>query len=98
MNLCTGSFAKMKITNNRFARCQSLLANAQIAHLDQEIRIGRHQHSMLEFAAKYPGPHSLTSNRSDPSHAALDRLCARGLMVKIVVGDTVMFEMPESAT
>jgi hypothetical protein len=52
--------------------------------------LGKHQKKLLDFVNKYSGPHSLTQNKSDPAHKALNRLCKRGLIVKLQIGKTVM--------
>lgn len=60
-------------------------------------RLGKHQAAMVAFAREYPGPHSLTGNRYDPSHRALASLSTRGLMVRSTVGRQVYFELPSEA-
>lgn len=59
------------------------------------IRLGKNQRALLAFVGAYPGPHSLTSNRRDASHAALDSLSQRGLVVKSTVGASVFAELAQ---
>ena len=61
------------------------------------MKTGKHMRAMLDFSRKYPGPHSLTARRSDPSHAAIRRLTRQGRLVTLTIGSTVMFELPEGA-
>lgn len=56
--------------------------------------LGAHQKRLLDFCRRWPGPHSLTSNQSDPAHRALQSLSRRGLLVRLCIGSTVMAELP----
>ncbi len=61
------------------------------------LRLGKHERALLAFVGRYPGPHSLTSDKQDPSHRALRSLARRGLAVLSIVGKSVFATLADDS-